>query len=153
MSMDTRGTRYSRNMLGNPATPDRPVDASRPQDGGAPSTTRVHVHDLIVQQGGGRGAAAAATNRGNYIINVDTRGTRKSRNMQGSATPDRTVGASRPQDGGAPLTTRVDVNDLILQQVVERGAAATNRMTPIDKKKKDVKKQGEFYLFIFYEKC
>ena len=63
MSMDTRGTRYSRNMLGNPATPDRPVDASRPQDGGAPLTTRVHVHDLIVQQGGGRGAAAAATNK------------------------------------------------------------------------------------------
>ena len=92
----------------------------------------------------------AATNRGNFIINVDTCGTRYSRNMQGNpATPDRPVGASRPQDGGAPLTTRVNVNDLIVQQVVERGAAATNRMAPIDKKKKDVKKQGNFkYIFI-----
>ena len=46
-------------MQGNPATPDCPVAASRPQDGGAPLTTCVNVNDLIVQQGGERGAAAA----------------------------------------------------------------------------------------------
>ena len=67
--------------------------------------------------------------------------------MQLSATPDCTAGAS-PQDGGALSTSCVDVNDLILQQVVG-GGAATNRMSPIDKKKKDVKKQGDFkYIFI-----
>ena len=84
MSMDTRGTRYSRKPQGNPATPDRHVDASRPQDGGALLTTRVHTHDLIDQQGGGR------------------------------------------------------------------DAAATNKKAPIDKKKKDVKKEGNFkYIFYF----
>ena len=67
----------------------------------------------------------AATNRGNFIINVDTCGTRYSRNMQGNpATPDCPVAASRPQDGGAQLTTCVNVNDLIVQQGGERGAAA-----------------------------
>ena len=70
------------------------------------------------------------------------RGTRRSR-TQLSATPG--LCGVNPHDSVALSTPPLEVNNLIVPQVV---GGASNRTTPANKKK-DSKKEGDFYLFIF----